>query len=65
MTRLSHRIWRFATIVPLLSFAFISCKTTQQTRTPIAKPPSAMSRSLGLNPRCRCYPTLLPSLCCR
>ena len=41
MTRLSHRIWRFATIVPLLGLAFISCKTTQQTRTPIAKPPVA------------------------
>ena len=41
MTRLSPRIWRCATIVPLLSVAFISCKTTHQTRTPIAKPPLA------------------------
>ncbi|HEU0005041.1 MAG TPA: LysM peptidoglycan-binding domain-containing protein, partial [Terriglobia bacterium] len=41
MTRLSPRIWRFATIVPLLSVAFISCKTTHQTRTPTAKPPLA------------------------
>jgi len=41
MTRLSRRIRRFATIVPLLSFAFISCKTTQQNRAPIAKPPLA------------------------
>ena len=41
MSRLSRRIWRFATIVPLLSFAVISCKTTQQSRTPVAKPPLA------------------------
>src|SRR5258706_494573 len=41
MTRLSRRIWRFATVVPLLGLAFISCKTNQQSRTPIAKPPSA------------------------
>src|SRR4026208_226704 len=41
MSRLSRRIWRFTTIVPLLSFAVISCKTTQQSRTPVAKPPLA------------------------
>jgi membrane-bound lytic murein transglycosylase D len=40
MSRLSRRIWRFVTIMPLLSFAFISCKTTQQSRTPV-KPPLA------------------------
>jgi peptidoglycan lytic transglycosylase D len=41
MSRFSRRICRFATIVPLLSFAVISCKTTQQSRTPVAKPPLA------------------------
>ena len=41
MTRLNHRIWRLAAIVPLLGFVSLSCKTTQQTRTPIAKPPVA------------------------
>ena len=41
MSRLSQRIGRFVTIVPLLSFAVISCKTTQQSRTPVAKPPLA------------------------
>jgi membrane-bound lytic murein transglycosylase D len=41
MTRLSERMWRLATIVPLLSLAFISCKTTQQSRTPMVKPPVA------------------------
>ena len=41
MTRLNHRIWRLAAIVPLLGFVLLSCKTTQQTRTPIAKPPVA------------------------
>src|SRR5262245_50327647 len=37
----SRRIWHFAIIVPFLGFAVISCKTTQQSRTPIAKPPVA------------------------
>ncbi|HET6960843.1 MAG TPA: LysM peptidoglycan-binding domain-containing protein [Terriglobia bacterium] len=41
MSRLSQRIGRFVAIVPLLSFAVISCKTTQQSRTPVAKPPLA------------------------
>lgn len=41
MSRFSRRIWRFASILPLLSFAVISCKTTQQSRTPVAKPPLA------------------------
>ena len=41
MTRLSHRIWQIGAMVTLLGFVSISCKTTQQTRTPIAKPPVA------------------------
>ena len=41
MTRFSRRVWRLAAIPPLVSFVFISCKTTQQTRTPAAKPPVA------------------------
>lgn len=39
MTRFSQRIWRLASVVPLLCLAFISCKTTQQSRTPQAKAP--------------------------
>ncbi|MCI0420839.1 MAG: LysM peptidoglycan-binding domain-containing protein [Acidobacteria bacterium] len=41
MGRLRRRIRRLATILPLVSFVFVSCKTTQPNRTPIAKLPTA------------------------